>query len=64
MPEITGLMKPEFVVTLVSSMMSLCFYENWLVTLLCVITMTQITYNTPRWAVSDLQSDTMCRRDR
>ena len=23
---------------------------------MCVITMTQITYNTPSWAVSDLQS--------
>ena len=37
-------------------MTSLRFYGNFLVTLMCVITMTQITYNTPSRAVSDLQS--------
>ena len=61
--KITGIMKLEFVVRLVSSMTSLCFYGNWLVTLLCVITMTRITYNTPSWVVSDLQSDTTCPQD-
>ena len=44
-------MKRAFVV---SSMTSLRFYGKCLVTLMCVIT--QITYNMPSWAVSDLQS--------
>ena len=54
--EIREIVKREFVVRLVSSMTSLCSYGNCLVTLMRVTTMTQITYNTPSWAVSDLQS--------
>ena len=55
LPEARRIVKLEVVV---SSVTSLRFYGNCLLTLTCVIAMAQITrtYNTPSWAVSDLQS--------